>query len=179
MLWEGIVEKLQVVIKNGCYGKVEQNFFTMFSARLGRPVARLSTITTSLPFGTSYLPTNPKSYQSLKMSTQSSEKYTLAFYVPKTHTAQCTEAIHKTGAGTWPGNNYGETCFIIEGKGQFRPLAGANPHTGKVDELERTDEHKVEMILFGRETLKKAVKAMKDTHPYEVVAYYVVKNEDI
>ena len=113
------------------------------------------------------------------MSTRSSESYTLSFYVPKTHTAQCTEAIHGTGAGTWPGNTYSETCFIIEGKGQFRPLEGANPHTGKVGDLERTDENKVELVIFGRETVEKAVKAMKEAHPYEVVAYYVTKNEDI
>lgn len=109
----------------------------------------------------------------------SPEQYTLSFYVPKEHTRTTIEAIHKTGAGTWPGNTYGETCFIIEGKGQFRPLEGAKPHTGMVGELERTDENKVEIIIFGKEVLRKAVNAMKETHPYEVVAYAVVRNEVI
>ena len=57
-------------------------------------------------------------------------------------------------------------------------MEGANPHTGKVGELERTNEDKVEIIIFEKETLETAVKAMKENHPYEVVAYYVVKNED-
>ena len=112
-------------------------------------------------------------------TSSTSDKYTLAFYVPKDHTTKCLKAIHQTGAGTWPGNTYGETCFVIPGTGQFRPLAGANPHTGEVGKLEISQENKVEIVVFGREVLQEAVKAMKEAHPYEVVAYSVVKNEDI
>lgn len=113
------------------------------------------------------------------MSSQSTEKYLLSFYVPKTYTSPCTAAIFATGAGTWPGETYGETCCVFSGTGQFRPLAGANPNIGKVGELEKVEENKVEMVIFGKETILNAVKALKETHPYEVVAYYVIKTEDI
>ena len=107
------------------------------------------------------------------------QKYLLTFYVPSTHTSACTSAIFKTGAGTWwPEQIYGETCFILEGRGQFRPLPGANPNIGAVGELERLQEDKVEIVVFGKETVANAVKAMKEAHPYEVVAYFVLKAED-
>lgn len=35
------------------------------------------------------------------------------------------------------------------------------------------------MVVFGRETVQQAVEALKRAHPYEVVAYTVVKTEDI
>jgi hypothetical protein len=113
------------------------------------------------------------------MSSTSTEKYFLTFYVPEEHTSRCTSAIFKTGGGTWPPGTYGETCFILKGQGQFRPLAGANPVLGIIGELEKVDEDRVEMVVFGRETIVNAVKALKDAHPYEVVAYFVTKTEDI
>jgi hypothetical protein len=109
----------------------------------------------------------------------STEQYVLSFYVPINHTEQCKSAIFKTGAGTWPGGTYGETCFTLKGTGQFRPLAGANPNIGTVGELERVNEEKVEMVIFGRETTLKAVQALKEAHPYEIVAYYVTKTENM
>lgn len=48
------------------------------------------------------------------------EKFVLAYYVPVEHTKSVTAAVHATGAGTWPGGTYGETCFITDGTGQFR-----------------------------------------------------------
>ena len=113
------------------------------------------------------------------MSSSSSKRYVLSFYVPATHTQRCTSAIFNTGAGTWPGGTYGETCFTLQGTGQFRPLAGANPNIGTVGELEKVVEDKVEIVVFDRETVVKAVKALKEAHPYEVVAYYITKTEDI
>ena len=113
------------------------------------------------------------------MPSCSSERYVLAFYVPATHTEKCTSAIFRTGAGTWPGGTYGETCFILQGTGQFRPLAGANPNIGNVGELDKVVEDKVEIVVFGRETVINGVKALREAHPYEVVAYYVTKTEDI
>jgi hypothetical protein len=50
---------------------------------------------------------------------QTAEKYILVYYIPTEHTKKVTAAIHATGAGVWPGNTYGETCFITAGTGQF------------------------------------------------------------
>jgi hypothetical protein len=57
------------------------------------------------------------------------------------------------------------------------PLQGATPNIGSVGDLEHVKEHKVEMVIFGKEVALKAVEALKKTHPYEVVAYSVVKAE--
>jgi hypothetical protein len=57
-------------------------------------------------------------------------------------------------------------------------LAGASPVIGSVGELENVDEHRVEMVIFSRDTAVKAVNALKEHHPYEVVAYSVVRAED-
>lgn len=37
------------------------------------------------------------------------------------------------------------------------------------------DEDRVEMVVVGRDVLRQAVKALREAHPYEVVAFYVVK----
>ncbi|RMD42748.1 hypothetical protein DV735_g2346, partial [Chaetothyriales sp. CBS 134920] len=110
-----------------------------------------------------------------------SDQYLLFFYVPASHTAKCLAAIHATGAGSFPSADaatYAEAAFIIRGQGQFRPLQGANPHIGTVGELEKVEEDKVEVAVFGRDVVTAAVKALKESHPYEAVAYGVTKCED-
>ena len=56
-------------------------------------------------------------------------------------------------------------------------MQGANPHIGSVGNLEMVKEDKVEIVVFGKETVVAAVKALRESHPYEVVAYHVVKAE--
>ena len=105
--------------------------------------------------------------------------YQLQFYVPKPNTAAVLSAVHKTGAGTYPGGIYGECAFITSGTGTFRPLAGANPAIGKVGDVEEVEENKVEVMCLGKESMMAAVKALKAAHPYEQVAYFVLKGEEI
>ena len=128
------------------------------------------------------------------MSTITSEKFVLTYYVPITDSKAVTATVHATGAGTWPGNTYGETCFITKGTGQFSksscsilpevllsdigPLADANPAIGSVGDLEHVEEHKVEMVIFGSNVVRSAVEALVKSHPYEVVAYSVIRAED-
>ncbi|KPI34443.1 putative GTP cyclohydrolase 1 type 2 [Cyphellophora attinorum] len=120
----------------------------------------------------------PSTTTAAATTSTATEKFVLTYYVPVENCKAVTEAVHKTGAGTWPGDSYGETCFIGKGIGQFRPLEGANPVIGKVGDLEFVEESKVEMVIFGREIMVAAVAALKEAHPYEVVAYSVVKAED-
>jgi hypothetical protein len=127
---------------------------------------------------TTISPPQPTTVTTATTST-ATEKFVFTYYVPTKDRKAVNEAVHKTGAGTWPGDSYGETCFISQGAGQFRPLEGANPAIGKVGELEFVQESKVEMVVFGREIMVAAVAALKEAHPYEVVAYSVVKAEDI
>ncbi len=102
--------------------------------------------------------------------------YKLSFFVPKEQKEKVKEALFSIGVGAY--ENYDKCSWEIEGTGQFRPLQGANPFLGKVGEVERVVEYKVEMICKD-ELIQKAVQTLKETHPYEEVAYEVIKLEDL
>ena len=106
-------------------------------------------------------------------------RYTLSFYVPHSALQACKDALFAAGAGTYPGGKYSHACFETVGTGQFRPNEGAVPNIGAVGQVEKVAETKVEMICVGREVMERSVTALKEAHPYEEVAYYVVKMEDI
>lgn len=98
--------------------------------------------------------------------------YLLSFYVPLTHLDNVKEAIFKTGAGAL--GAYSHCAWQTEGMGQFKPLEGSHAYIGQLNEIEYVPEYKVE-IVCQKETLELAVKALKETHPYEVPAYHVIE----
>ena len=79
------------------------------------------------------------------------------------------------GAGQF--SNYESCAWQTTGIGQFKPVKGANPTIGLLDELEAIEEYKVEMMCVD-DNLDLAIKAMKFAHPYEQVAYSVFKMEN-
>ncbi|KAG9192011.1 hypothetical protein G6011_10745 [Alternaria panax] len=90
------------------------------------------------------------------------QKFKLVFFVPPSAVDACKTAIFGAGAGRFPGPaGYTECCFTSRGTGQFRPGDAANPHTGKVGDLEQVDECRVEAICMGRDTAVNAVEALK------------------
>ncbi len=101
--------------------------------------------------------------------------YKLAFFVPKEEKETVKEALFTIGVGKY--NNYDKCSWEILGTGQFRALSGANPHIGTIGEVETLEEYKVEMICSD-ELIQKAVEKLKDAHPYEEVAYEVIKLEE-
>ncbi|MCA1773219.1 MAG: NGG1p interacting factor NIF3 [Halomonas sp.] len=96
--------------------------------------------------------------------------YKLAFFVPIEEAEGVKEAVFETGAGRI--GDYEACCFQTRGTGQFRPLDGADPHIGKVGELEFVDELKVELVCEDSH-IQAAIAALKLAHPYEEVAYDV------
>ena len=101
--------------------------------------------------------------------------YKLSYFVPKEAKEKTKEALFYAGAGKF--NNYDCCCFESEGTGQFRALNGANPYIGTIDKIEYVKEYKVEMICEDA-LIKKAIEALKEAHPYEEVAYEVIKLEE-
>ena len=96
------------------------------------------------------------------MAAAAVQKFKLVFNVPATSLEACKTAIFAAGAGRYPGpGNYTECCFTSMGTGQFRPGDKANPHVGKVGNLEYVDSAKVETLCVGEETVRKAVEALK------------------
>ncbi len=98
--------------------------------------------------------------------------YLICFYVPESHLTSVKDAMFASGAGQY--QNYDKCCWQTQGKGQFKPLDGANPHIGENDKLSFIDEYKVE-ITCAKEKLNACLDALKTSHPYEVPAYYVIE----
>ncbi|WP_280549679.1 NGG1p interacting factor NIF3 [Halomonas sp. 11-S5] len=100
--------------------------------------------------------------------------YKLAFFVPVADAEAVKEAVFATGAGRI--GDYEACCFQTRGTGQFRPLEGANPHIGRVGDLEQVEELKVELVCEDA-LIAEAVAALKTAHPYEEPAYDAWKLE--
>lgn len=100
--------------------------------------------------------------------------YQLTFYVPETHLEIVKNALFAIGAGKI--GDYDNACWQCLGKGQFRPLPGANPASGKHDVITYVTEYKVEM-LCDVDLIHDAVHQLKESHPYEEPAYAVAKIE--
>ena len=101
--------------------------------------------------------------------------YKLNYYVPVTAKEETKQALFNIGAGNF--NNYECCAWETLGVGQFRPRVNANPAIGQLDILEVLDEYKIEMICTD-ELIELAVLTLKKIHPYEEVAYEVLKMED-
>ncbi|MDD3476135.1 MAG: NGG1p interacting factor NIF3 [Sulfurimonas sp.] len=100
--------------------------------------------------------------------------YKLNFFVPTKDKERVKEALFRVGVGRY--ENYEHCSFETLGSGQFKPIKDAHPHIGQVDILEKVEEYKVEMICSD-ELIKEAIKVLKETHPYEEVAYEVFRME--
>lgn len=102
--------------------------------------------------------------------------YYVFFYVPEDYADKVKEAMFAVGAGAL--GNYTCCSFESEGIGQFKPMTGSLPFLGSIGEIEKVKEIKVEMIC-QESALIEAVSALKQTHPYETPAYYVIKTVEI
>ena len=102
--------------------------------------------------------------------------YHISFYVPLLDAEKVKSAMFEAGAGKH--GNYAQSSWQTEGMGQFMPIYNAKPAIGERDKIETIPEVKVEMICY-KDKINDVVTSMKNTHPYESVAYSVVKMEDI
>lgn len=98
----------------------------------------------------------------------------LCFYVPESHLEQVKNAVFAAGAGKI--DNYDSCCWQVKGEGQFRPLKGSAAFIGKIGNVERVEEYRVELLLD--DAIKNQVLlALKNAHPYEVPAYDFISVE--
>jgi len=112
----------------------------------------------------------------------SSFRYKMIFFSPVANTAAILAHLFRSLPDALGniGSNYEQCAFVsAPGTGQFLPTAGATPHIGQVDKLEYVPENRVEvMVTGGAENVREAIRQLKKVHPYEEVAYDVVKLED-
>lgn len=93
-------------------------------------------------------------------------------FVPINKAEQVRNAIFAAGGGFI--GNYSECSFNTEGEGTFRAESGTHPYVGEIGHRHTEKEIKLEVILpsflEGR-----VIAAMKAAHPYEEIAYDVVR----
>jgi len=95
--------------------------------------------------------------------------YSLSYYIPPDDHERVKQALFDCGAGKT--GQYDECCWEVLGNGQFRALAGSKPAQGKIDQLEKLAEYKVEMVC-EEHTIRKVIETLLREHPYEQPAYF-------
>ena len=95
----------------------------------------------------------------------------LCTYVPFGYVDQVRDAIFNVGGGNI--GNYNECSFLAEGIGTFKANKNASPFVGEIEKRHEEREMKLE-IVFPTYLQNKVVQALKETHPYEEVAYDLV-----
>ena len=101
-----------------------------------------------------------------------SNLYKIEFYAPESHLEKVKEAMFEAGAGRV--GAYDSCAWQTLGKGQFRPQEQSDPFIGSNGLLETVSEYKVEMVC-EEQLLSTVVVALKESHPYEEVAYSLVQ----
>ena len=94
--------------------------------------------------------------------------YRFETYVPVDSLDKVKTALVNAGAGKY--GKYDSCMWQTKGLGQFRPLSGSNPTIGNIGNIETVEEYKLEMIV-ELNNIGNVIKALKDSHPYEVPAY--------
>ena len=96
-------------------------------------------------------------------------------FVPVSEADKVRQAIHDAGGGHI--GNYEECSFNVEGFGTFRGGMETNPYAGQRGELHREHEIKIE-VIFPAWLEGKIIPALLSSHPYEEVAYDIIKLEN-
>lgn len=91
-------------------------------------------------------------------------------FVPRDDTDAVAAALGSAGGGAI--GDYDRCTFRLDGTGTFRPLQGANPTVGRVGDLERIAETRLEMIA-PRAARASMLAALRSAHPYEEPAFDV------
>lgn len=96
----------------------------------------------------------------------------ITIHTPEKFTKIILETANKSGAGLI--GDYDFCSFITKGIRTFRPLPGANPTVGEVNEINYVPEDKIEFICPD-EFVNLCIKNMKKIHPYQEMAYDIVE----
>lgn len=99
----------------------------------------------------------------------------LSVYVPSTFSETLKDGLFSAGAGAI--GNYDQCSFSVSGTGTFRPLNGSNPFSGSIGERSHEDEVRIE-VIYPEYAERNILQAMRQNHPYEEIAYNIVKTEN-
>jgi dinuclear metal center YbgI/SA1388 family protein len=99
----------------------------------------------------------------------------LVTFVPASHLEIVREGLFTAGAGNI--GNYDKCSFILEGTGSFRGNENSEPFIGEKGKLSMENETRLELIFESVNELA-ILGALKQTHPYEEVAYDIYQLEN-
>jgi dinuclear metal center YbgI/SA1388 family protein len=99
----------------------------------------------------------------------------LVTFVPASHLEIVREGLFTAGAGNI--GNYDKCSFILEGTGSFRGNENSEPFIGEKGKLSMENETRLELIFEAVNELA-ILGALKQTHPYEEVAYDIYQLEN-
>ncbi|MET4106078.1 Nif3-like dinuclear metal center hexameric protein [Hymenobacter sp. UYP22] len=99
----------------------------------------------------------------------------LITYVPASHTQAVLEALYAAGAGQI--GQYSGCSFRSEGTFTFTPGPDTSPFSGQPGQPHTGPEDRVE-VLLPLHLQAAALRALRQAHPYEEVAYEVLKLEN-
>ncbi len=101
----------------------------------------------------------------------------LVVFCPMDHAELVRQAVFSAGAGAI--GNYSECAFNLVGEGTFKGGDYTKPFVGRKGERHTEKETRIE-VVFRSHQQSQVVKAMRQAHPYEEVAYdiYQLENAD-
>jgi len=99
----------------------------------------------------------------------------LTTFIPKKETESVLANLHNAGAGMI--GDYKNCSFQVEGTGTFLPTDNASPAIGKLNQLEKVQEDRIE-VIFPKYLKSRLLETLFRVHPYEEVAYYVHELEN-
>ncbi len=102
----------------------------------------------------------PKKDQLMKLET----------FVPQAQKSAVLEELFNAGAGSI--GKYNECSFQTKGTGTFRGNAESSPFLGTAGNFEEESEVKIE-VIYPKFLNNRVMQALKSSHPYEEVAYYI------
>jgi len=106
------------------------------------------------------------------LRTQTERLVKLVVFTTVPYVEQVVDALSDAGAGHF--GNYSHCTFQSPGKGTFKPLEGTQPFISTQNEIEQVEEKKIETIVREQD-LPNVLQAMTEAHPYEEVAYDLIK----
>jgi hypothetical protein len=98
--------------------------------------------------------------------------YKLVYFVPEEARDATREACFAAGGGRI--GDYERCSWYTLGTGTFLAGEGADPAVGSVGEEEHVPEYRVEMVV-PEEALRPVLDALREAHPYEEVAFDLIR----
>jgi dinuclear metal center YbgI/SA1388 family protein len=101
-------------------------------------------------------------------SAKQNEKYKLVVYVASAYQQSVMASLFETNAGEI--GNYSCCSFCNRGEGTYKPGSLSRPFSGKIGEISRADEVRIETVV-RKEDVTSVIDHIKKHHPYETMAY--------